>query len=94
MKTRDFDRERSELLVSLPDFLKSYNKTIPAGFPRASTALLKKFKDSHATLFKHGDLWSLDEHRKKIIDWLPQLNLSSRYSDSKADKAASTTNVD
>ena len=94
MKMRDMDRERSEMLVSLPEFLKAYNKTIPEGFPRASTALLKKFKTAHAALFKHGDLWSLDEHRKKIIDWLPQLNLSSRYSDSKADKAASVANVD
>lgn len=56
--------------VSLLDFLKSYNQTIPMGFPKASALLLKKFKEGHAKLFKHDDLWSLDLHRKKIMDWL------------------------
>ena len=57
--------------ISLADFLKSYNQNMPASFPRVSVAMLKKFKDEHPLLFKHGDSWSLDEHRKKIIDWLP-----------------------
>jgi len=63
----------SLIQVSLPDFLKSYNKNIPTGFPQATEELLKKFKASHASFVKHGELWSLDEHRKKIVDWL-QLN--------------------
>ncbi|MEJ0053273.1 MAG: hypothetical protein WDN10_00900 [bacterium] len=62
----------SEMLVPLADFLKSYNRDMPESFPRATTALLRKFKESNASLFKHGDLWSLDLHRKKIIDWLPR----------------------
>ncbi|HUQ30403.1 MAG TPA: hypothetical protein VM103_02685 [Candidatus Paceibacterota bacterium] len=62
----------SELQIPLARFLKSYNETIPVDFPRASAALLRKFKDTHTGLFKHGDLWSLDEHRKRILDWLPQ----------------------
>jgi hypothetical protein len=62
----------SEAQVSLPDFMKSYNENIPQGFPHATTPLLKKFKDLHATLFKHGDMWSLDQHRKKLMDWLPR----------------------
>jgi hypothetical protein len=62
----------SEIQTSLPDFLKSYNETIPAGFPHASVILLKKFKELHTALFKHGDLWSLDQHRKKLMDWLPR----------------------
>ncbi len=61
----------SQTQVSLLEFLKSYNKNIPAGFPKASEALLKKFKEEHASFFKHGEMWSLDEHRKKIVDWLP-----------------------
>lgn len=61
----------SQRQMPLPEFVKFYNKNMPEGFPRASAALLKKFKDAHTLLFKHGDLWSLDEHRKKIIDWLP-----------------------
>jgi hypothetical protein len=62
----------SEIRMSLGDFLKSYNKGLPVGFPRSSTALLKKYKEQHPLFFKHGDLWSLDEHRKKVLDWIPQ----------------------
>ncbi len=62
----------SEVRMTLADFIKSYNKGLPSGFPRSSAALLKKYKELHPLFFKHGDLWSLDEHRKKIIDWLPQ----------------------
>ncbi len=62
----------SEMQIPLPDFLKSYNENIPDGFPHASVSLLKKFKELHTTLFKHGDLWSLDQHRKKLMDWLPR----------------------
>ena len=62
----------SQAHISLSDFLKSYNENIPDNFPHATAALLEKFKIAHVTLFKHGDLWSLDQHRKKLIDWLPQ----------------------
>lgn len=72
MKKYGEELEISEKRISLADFLKSYNKGLPASFPRSSTASLKKFKESHPLFFKHGDLWSLDEHRKKILDWLPQ----------------------
>ena len=67
----------SEKRISLADFLKSYNKNLPTGFPKASSSLLKKFKETHPLFFKHGDLWSLDEHRKKIIDWLPPRDQSA-----------------
>jgi hypothetical protein len=62
----------SEVRMPLADFLKSYNKGLPTGFPRSSVALLKKYKKAHPLFFKHGDLWSLDEHRKKVLDWIPQ----------------------
>jgi len=58
--------------TSLSDFLESYNKNIPVSFPRASVELLKKFKETHPALFKKGDTWSLDQHRKKLMDWIPQ----------------------
>lgn len=64
------EEQESLMQISLPDFLASYNKNMPAHFPRATTLLLQKFKHAHAALFKHGDLWSLDQHRKKIMDWL------------------------
>ena len=56
--------------IPMADFLKSYNENIPAHFPPVSVEILLKFKESHTTLFKNGDLWSLDQHRKKIIDWM------------------------
>lgn len=62
----------NEEFLALPDFMKSYNKTIPEGFPRASAALLNRFKEQNALFFKHGELWSLHLHRKRIMDWLPQ----------------------
>lgn len=72
MKKYGEELKLSEAQLSLADFLKSYNKNLPVNFPRSSVALLKKFKATHPLFFKHGDLWSLDEHRKKVIDWLPQ----------------------
>ncbi len=66
--------KESEIQISLADFLKSYNQNMPASFPRASTALLRKFQGAHTALFKNGDRWSLDQHRKKFMDWLPRNN--------------------
>ena len=62
----------SEIRVTASDFLASYNQNMPEGFPRVSAALMKKFKEEHPLLFKRDDLWSLDQHRKKLIDWLPR----------------------
>jgi len=71
MKTPDLDRARSEQVRSLSDFLKQYNTNLPDSFPRASTALLEEFRSGHASLFKSRNKWSLDQHRKKVMDWLP-----------------------
>jgi len=71
MRLPDLDRERSEKSLSFGDFLKSYNEGLPLEFPRASLALLREFRKAHTTLFKSDDnLWSLDQHRKKVMDWL------------------------
>ena len=50
--------------------MKSYNEDLPSQFPRASLSLLKEFRKVHATLFSGNDSWSLDQHRKKVMDWL------------------------
>ena len=78
MKIPDLDRARSEEELSLSNFLKSYNGVLPLQFPRASLALLREFKKTHISLFKDStDSWSLDQHRKKVMDWLPsRLKLS------------------
>ncbi|OGG43038.1 hypothetical protein A2841_02670 [Candidatus Kaiserbacteria bacterium RIFCSPHIGHO2_01_FULL_48_10] len=60
----------NQTATTLVVFMESYNKSIPEGFPRASTAILKKFQIEHQMLFKHGDSWSVDRHRKKVMDWL------------------------
>ena len=71
MKLPDVDRLNSEKLISLSEFLKSYNEGLPIQFPRASLPLLREFKKEHSALFKHNDLWSLDQHRKVVMNWLP-----------------------
>ena len=70
MRSPDLDRERSERSLSFGDFLKSYNEGLPVQFPRASLSLLREFRKAHAPLFKSSESWSLDQHRKKVMDWL------------------------
>lgn len=70
MRTPDLDKERSEKSHTLAEFLKLYNENLPTAFPRASTALLEEFRVAHASVFKSPHAWSLDQHRKKVMDWL------------------------
>lgn len=69
MRTPDLDKARSEKTHSLAEFMKLYNENLPAVFPRASIALLKEFQSTHGDTVKSG-VWSLDQHRKKVMDWL------------------------
>ncbi|MEK7151785.1 MAG: hypothetical protein AAB784_03715 [Patescibacteria group bacterium] len=64
------NKEINETPVTLAVFLEAYNKNIPEGFPRATPATLRKFQEEHPTLFKRKDMWSIDRHRKRLIDWL------------------------
>ncbi|MDO8655582.1 MAG: hypothetical protein Q7R48_04225 [bacterium] len=70
MKRRKQEEDLSIVRIPLGAFLESYNKNIPATFPRASISILRKFQSVYPALFKHGDMWSLAVHRKKVIDWL------------------------
>jgi len=72
MQKRDLEKERSEQSLSITDFLSSYNKGLPDSFPRASLSLLKEFKETYPSLFKAKGAWTLGQHRKKVMDWLPQ----------------------
>jgi uncharacterized membrane-anchored protein YhcB (DUF1043 family) len=72
MKKYPAELKISEMQITQADFLKSYNQNMPSSFPRASASLLNKFREEHQSLFKHGDMWSLDLHRKKVIEWLPR----------------------
>ena len=67
----DIQRELNEMHTSLMLFLDVYNKDLPLGFPPANKELLQKFKDSHPLLFDGvADSWSVDKHRKRVMDWL------------------------
>lgn len=70
MRTPDLDRARSEKKRTLLDFVALYNENLPSIFPRASAELLKEFKSGHSGLFGVGKGWSLDQHRRKVMDWL------------------------
>lgn len=72
MKAPDPNKERSERKLTPIDFLKFYNENLPKEFPRASLPLLMEFKETYPGLFKGENTWSLDQHRKKLMDWLPQ----------------------
>jgi len=62
----------NQIETMLAVFIDSYNKSIPESFPRATPAILKRFQVEHPALFKHGDMWSVDRHRKKVMDWLSE----------------------
>ena len=70
MKQKNKELELNRLVTALPVFMESYNHSIPAGFPHASVEELKEFQVTHPLLFKHGDEWSIDKHRKRLMDWL------------------------
>ena len=72
MKSPDLDKQRSEKKLLLAEFLKSYNDSLPKDFPRATLPVLEKFRENYPSLFKADNLWTLDQHRKKLMDWLPQ----------------------
>mgnify|MGYP001063702276 CR=1 FL=1 len=76
VKPPDLESERSLKERSLTDFLDSYNKNLPLAFPSATQAALLKFKEVYPSLFKGNLSWSLDKHRKKFMDWLPQYHKS------------------
>ncbi len=71
MRTKNIELERNQIKTSISDFLESYNKSVPISFPRASMKILKQFQVLHPILFKHGDEWSIDRHRKRVMDWIP-----------------------
>ncbi|MFA6253909.1 MAG: hypothetical protein WC640_01445 [Candidatus Paceibacterota bacterium] len=57
--------------MTLEGFANYYNKNIPASFPRATKEALEEFKTTHATLFDTSGRWTIDKHRRRLMDWLP-----------------------
>jgi len=72
MRNPEPEKERSERKLSLNDFLATYNEGLPEEFPLASIPLLKKFQEARPKLFRDGDVWTLDKHRRQFMDWVRQ----------------------
>lgn len=70
MKERRDEQKFSEILTPPATFMESYNKGIPADFPCASIETMEQFQAQHPSLFKRSGEWSIDRHRKKLMDWL------------------------
>jgi hypothetical protein len=62
----------SELPMTEAEFLTSYNQNMPESYPHVSLSIMQRFKEAHTNLFKGKGFWSLDQHRKRMIEWLPQ----------------------
>ena len=69
MKRIDRQRELNEAHTSMVVFAEAYNHALPAGFPKASTEALMRFRTTYPLLFKTEDSWSIDKHRKRFMDW-------------------------
>ena len=54
------------------EFIESYNANMPHGYPHVSLEILEKFKLAHPNLFRNEGIWTLEQHRKRMIEWLPQ----------------------
>lgn len=70
MKQKDDKFIINQIGTTLAVFMESYNKNIPLDFPRASTGALKQFQATHPKLFGESGEWSIDKHRKRLMDWL------------------------
>ena len=89
MKGIDLYKEQCERKLSPKDFLKFYNENLPQAFPLASLPLLRKFRKACPSLFKEGDIWTLDQHRRKFMDWIRQYNRTILRMQTLAAQAAS-----
>ena len=70
MKKRDLELERNQTMTTPLVFKESYNQTIPLHFRRVSMEILKQFQLAHPALFKGSNEWSIEKHRKRLMDWL------------------------
>jgi len=64
----------NEALTTIEAFIEYYNKNIPAQYPQATIAALKAYKVAYPSRFsetRSEKCWSIDHHRKGVMDWLP-----------------------
>lgn len=70
MKKKDEELERNKLVTSPDAFIELYNRTVPSGYTRVTIKILNKFRAAHPAIFKYDSGWSIDKHRKRLMDWL------------------------
>ena len=70
MKRKNDPLEKNLLSTSPVEFIENYNKSIPQGFPQVTSETLRQFQIAYPALFKKADMWSIDKHRKRLMDWL------------------------
>lgn len=70
MKRKNDELKLNQNLTPLSAFRESYNKTIPSHFSPVTVEKLKEFQASCPSLFRSKDEWSIDKHRKRLMDWL------------------------
>ena len=68
----DLEKERSEKILSIEEFLIAYNTNLPKTFPQVSLHSLMHFNEANQKLFKDNNDWTLGKHRKRVMDWLPR----------------------
>ena len=73
-KSKKIEPDANTVKTSTADFVDYYNQTTPERFPRASFQLLDKFRATHSSLFNGSDDWTIEKHRKKLMDWLSSHN--------------------
>ena len=71
MRRKDDELKLNQNATTLVVFMESYNKSLPSNFSPVSAKELKEFQASCPPLFKNKDEWSIDKHRKRLMDWLP-----------------------
>lgn len=55
---------------SIEDFAEYYNKNIPISYSKVTVDDLIEFKQTHQSLFVGDGNWTIDKHRKKLMDWI------------------------
>ncbi|OGE84737.1 MAG: hypothetical protein A3J48_04210 [Candidatus Doudnabacteria bacterium RIFCSPHIGHO2_02_FULL_46_11] len=69
-KVKKIQEDLNAVKTNAEDFLAKYNSNLPDAFPRASAEALEKFRATHASLFNGINDWTIEKHRKKVMDWL------------------------
>jgi len=68
---KNINAEFNEALTTVIVFMEYYNQNIPPTYPKATEKSLLAFKANYPGLFEKGEAWSIDKHRKRLMDWLP-----------------------